>query len=573
MDQESLLVFTKDSVKNLLYTSAGIFATMLAVTLGVTLLGVQFRSQSYTMSGMLEYMRDKVVYGFITVFIAGTVLSMAMAEDQGSILSIIITGSPVSSPGWIASYTIVGISLALCYHAAYIFHLVYKLQLSQMLSDNEKKIKKYLRKRDLDRLYTRFEIWEGIMEKAVETRNRTIFDKGMASAFGTIRESITDPRTFNVFSECVENVCKSCMDRAQYRFVDTYVREALDTYMALSQVQEGNKEWIKTIKFLMVGEMEKIMRRAIDDEEDGACGDYIEWMMESLWNGIRASDDWDQIDVICDCVERVIQYSILKNSGVVEDFVQMALDESEHDHRGSKSILVSDFPDGTYASEWYRRIFEILKRISLKIADDGEQFVFRDCMILMMRLCNKYEALTTGEEPPYPTNPEETSELKMIRMFSNHLSEVINISVAQNRYSILGAFKGILEYNLEVMTRSDYKGESGMIWRRALWVTFGAIMSKSAHTDDQATLSTVAVRTIILNHMLDNCDKDEVKSIIGIDIRCLDDAFDSATGKSHTGTTEMLKELSTRMEDMLRGRWENELADRYVKSCRVTESR
>ncbi|MDA7940654.1 MAG: hypothetical protein MPJ02_00060 [Nitrosopumilus sp.] len=47
------LDLTRDGVESLLYTSAGIFATMLAVTLGVTLLGVQFRSQSYTISGML----------------------------------------------------------------------------------------------------------------------------------------------------------------------------------------------------------------------------------------------------------------------------------------------------------------------------------------------------------------------------------------------------------------------------------------------------------------------------------------------------------------------------------------
>ncbi|MDA8002618.1 MAG: DUF2254 domain-containing protein, partial [Alphaproteobacteria bacterium] len=179
MGHDSLIDLTKDGVEAMLHATAGIFATMLAVTLGVTLLGVQFRSQSYTMSGMLEYMKDKVVYGFITVFVAGTILSMVVAGDPGS------------SPGWTALYALTCMALALCYHAAYIFHLIYKLQLSQMLSDNDKKILKYIDDAEKrDRLYTRFEIWEGIMEKAAETRNRSIFERGLKSAFSTMKKCI-----------------------------------------------------------------------------------------------------------------------------------------------------------------------------------------------------------------------------------------------------------------------------------------------------------------------------------------------------------------------------------------------
>ncbi|MDA7940653.1 MAG: hypothetical protein MPJ02_00055 [Nitrosopumilus sp.] len=510
-------------------------------------------------------MRDKVVYGFIAVFIAGTILSMAMAEDQGTILSTVITENSDSSHGWTASYAMTGMALALCYHAAYIFHLVYKLQLSQMLSDNDKKIKKYSRNRDRSRLYTRFEIWEGIMEKAVETGNRVIFERGIKGAFGTMRDNacITEPEIFDRLAECAENVSKLCMDGSRYRFVDTYVIELLKTHSALSSVQEANLEWITAVRSGIIEEVEDIMHRAIDDDEYGACADYIDWVMKSLWDDIRIQGDWDQIDIIHDCVENVVKYGILKNGAIAEIFVGMTLEELEKDHKDSMKIIVSGFPTDEYALEWYRQMFRILKRITLKMTGDGEQFAFMDCMTAMMGLCNKYEELISELDV---SESDESYELELIRMFSYHISEVINASVTRNQHTIIVAFKNILKHDLTEMTRSNYQGESGRIWRRALWVTFGAVMSRAAYTDDQATLSTVAVRTDILNHVLDNCDRDEVESIIETDIKYMRNAFDSATGKSHTGTTEMLADLHRKMEEMLRGRWEKDLADRYAEA-------
>ena len=539
------------SSEAMLHVSAGIFATMLAVTLGVTLLGVQFRSQSYTMSGMLEYMRDKVVYGFIIVFITGTIMCVALA------------GNPSVDPGWSASYGLVGMFFALCYHAAYIFHLVYKLQLSQILSDNDRKMTKYLGFAEgRNRLYTRFEIWEGIMERVAETGNRGIFERGMKSVFEIMRDHrcITDPETFEKIAEYAKNVCRSCMDRAQYRFVDIYVEELLKTHYILSRTRDTNIEWATEAMDAIMGELEGIMHRAIDDDEDGACGDYIKWMLESLWVGMRNRHNQDQIDVICDCLENVVKYGILKDSGIAEYFALMVWEESRL-VSGPRNILVSDFTEIRTASRWYNQIFRIMKRVSLKMVSDGEQFAFMGTMLVMMSLCNRYEKLAMS------LKPEDIGiRLEMICMFSNFVSEVMNVSMTLNQHSIILAFKKVLEDYMEEMTRSNYKGESGRVWRGALWVTFGTIMSRAAYTDDEAVLSPMVVRTRILDHVLDHCERDEAEGIIDADIRYMGNALDSAFGKFNTGAASVLLDLHRRMEEMLLGRGEDALAGRYEKA-------
>ncbi|MDA8002617.1 MAG: hypothetical protein MPL62_15160, partial [Alphaproteobacteria bacterium] len=144
--------------------------------------------------------------------------------------------------------------------------------------------------------------------------------------------------------------------------MDMYVTELLKMRLVLSHAEKSDVEWIYAVRSWMMGELEGIMRKATDGDEEGACQDYIEWTMESLWDDIRSNDDWDQIEVMCDCTERAIRYGILRDGGVAELFVDMVAEESRKDHQGTRKVFVLDFlKNSEYVLVWYSRIFRILK--------------------------------------------------------------------------------------------------------------------------------------------------------------------------------------------------------------------
>ncbi|MDA7968575.1 MAG: hypothetical protein MPK31_06600 [Gammaproteobacteria bacterium] len=124
-----IMLDTKEGAAGLMLTSAEILTVMFTVTLGITLIGLQFRTQSYSREGLIEYIKDKVVYMFIILVIGSTMLNLvgvAMIGDGNFKI--------------LAAASIICTFASMCYHAGYIYHVIYKLQYSQIFRDVYKKI-------------------------------------------------------------------------------------------------------------------------------------------------------------------------------------------------------------------------------------------------------------------------------------------------------------------------------------------------------------------------------------------------------------------------------------------------
>ena len=554
--------------EGLLHTNAEILATMLAVTLGVTLLGLQFRSQSYTMSGMMEYMNDWVIFGFIIVFICGTAGSMLAAGHLES----------EYEAGWAVVFATVFTVFSLIYHAGYIFHLVYKLQLSQMLKDNRRKmlesVEKMARAEDPEAatLGKPFEIWEGIMEKAIETDNYAIFKLGISDIFELMRREryLSILPIYKEISNYTKNVCKSCMHRGRYRFVNTYIDEMLETYEAISKAEDqlgGDLEKSRsTAKELMkrkIDELADIMYGVIDDGEGKTCCKYMAKMSTTVLENIRDSHHYVQATWASECINSAINHGILKDSRAPYVFVGMILDESKEAPSGSPKFLISSsvdtgrlmILDKGLLTEWYRSLFRIVKRVSIKAADDGEQLFFMNCMVAMMRLCERYEQEADRldlQDHPGSSVDDIPPNLALILMFSNFISEAMNIMMSRHRYSMVQAFSVELQKDMLEMARVGHRGEYGKAWRRALWVAFSDIMNRAVYDDDQRSLSFLVVKKDILRRMIEACEPEEVDAIIDMDFADMGNALRSAIGKHHQSYKDMLIEMYLEMGDMLR---------------------
>ncbi|MDA7996765.1 MAG: DUF2254 domain-containing protein [Nitrosopumilus sp.] len=554
--------------EGLLHTNAEILATMLAVTLGVTLLGLQFRSQSYTMSGMMEYMNDWVIFGFIIVFICGTAGSMLAAGHLES----------EYDAGWAVVFATVFTVFSLIYHAGYIFHLVYKLQLSQMLKDNRKKMLESVERMagaedsEAATLGKPFEIWEGIMEKAIETDNHAIFKLGISDIFELMRRE----RYLSIFpiykeiSNYTKNVCKSCMHRGRYRFVDTYVDEMLKTYETISKAEDQLDDDLEksrsTAKKLMkhkIDDMADIMYGVIDDDEGKTCCKYMAKMTTAVLEKIRVPRHHIQATWASECIDSAIKHGILKDSGAPYVFVDMILKESKDASTGSPKFLISNdvdtgrlmILDKRRLTEWYENLFRTVKRVSIKAADEGEQFLFMNCMVAMMCLCERYEQAADRiylQDHPGSSVADLPLNLDLIFMFSNFISDAMNILMSRHRYSIVQAFSVELKEDMLEMARIGHSGEYGKAWRRALWVTFGDIMNRAVYADDQRSLSFLVVKKDILRRMIEACEPEEVDVIIEMDFADMGNALRSAIGKHHQSSKDMLIEMYLEMGDMLR---------------------
>lgn len=114
----SLFALTdEDSAIAFLNTNAGLLATILAVTLSFMLLGLQFLAESYTPRALAGFMKDRVVYGFLILYITLIALSM-VSTIFPSLLA----------PSQYVQYAIIGTLFSLVYLAAFVYHVVRRIQ-------------------------------------------------------------------------------------------------------------------------------------------------------------------------------------------------------------------------------------------------------------------------------------------------------------------------------------------------------------------------------------------------------------------------------------------------------------
>ena len=176
-----------DNTVMFLHTNIEILVATFAVTLGVTLLGLQFRAQSYSMQTLMRYIKNKVVYCLVVIFIVLISANMALVY-------MIDTRHPL-----IADYerfilpTMMGLTVcSLYYLAGYIFYMVERTQLRHMLnsikdeinctgvdnikpSDSDDPGEQEKADRRRGKAFEPFQIWEQVTFKAVADGNMYVF--------------------------------------------------------------------------------------------------------------------------------------------------------------------------------------------------------------------------------------------------------------------------------------------------------------------------------------------------------------------------------------------------------------
>lgn len=201
---QNILVVSPPVAREFLTVNVEILVTALTVTLGVTLLGMQFKAQSHTMISLGESLKNKAVYGFVALFLSMIVSSLLiMLADLDYVQSHAVY--PLAF----------GTSASMLYLVLYVYHVTNELQpnviikrlvdrmgndlesgsdgeattcrLLAKLKDIPSKAIKWLSvpdRKDGDRKSIHFDMWEQVMLSAVERDDNNTFKNGIDGFFG-----------------------------------------------------------------------------------------------------------------------------------------------------------------------------------------------------------------------------------------------------------------------------------------------------------------------------------------------------------------------------------------------------
>lgn len=445
--------------RHLLYVNAEILATMLTVTLGITLLGMQFRAQSYSLVGMMEYMKDRVIYGFTILFACAT------------IFSIIAANAPADMLTWLVIYAIVVTSLSFFYHAAYIYYLVYKLQISQMLKDNYKKMEESAK--GLDTMTSSehsrpFEIWEGIMKRTIETGNYNMFRKGLKYMYEITNNSnfVPEYKTYEEhYSKYLMSIKRSCLEKKQYSLIVNYTEQALDAYSKLSdrerELSKSDEPLIWEWTDHIIRDLEVILYNTIDEDEHETYEECLKNISIKIWKSVQTVDDNDRVMILCQFIRRVIMYGLSKNSIVVTKFINHQINEFDsHELKDDMNFFIrynfshmwnpGNIQDTTSKSKnyrwmidpisfWYSGLVNILEQIFPKIAKNDDKFTYVESLKLLLKLSVAYEKshnIFKEKEARRKSSKSSVSDAVMISTPS--YEEMLKISALHRRVSKSG---------------------------------------------------------------------------------------------------------------------------------------
>ena len=177
----------KGSTSIFLHTNIEILVATFAVTLGVTLLGLQFMAQSYSMQALMRYIKNGAVYSLVLIFIVLISANMALVHmiDAGD--------RWVSENEKFVQPIMMGLTACTLYYiAGYVFFMVERTQLRRMLKNIEKDMKnteaasiaeydladlveQKKAKKSRDSAFVPFQIWEQVAFKAVADGNMYVF--------------------------------------------------------------------------------------------------------------------------------------------------------------------------------------------------------------------------------------------------------------------------------------------------------------------------------------------------------------------------------------------------------------
>lgn len=395
----------RDAAIGMLHTNAEILATILAVTLGVTLLGLQLRSQSYTMVGLIEYINDKVIIGFIGAFVAGIMFSMA------STLGL----SPLD-PAWAAAYALTGTFFLLCYHAGYTYHVIYKLQFSQMLADTSRKMALHAREDPVDR--RPFVIWQGIMKRVVDTGDQRTFQLGMEGVllmFGDFARRSPGKSRPGHHEDVMSAIRESSLSVMKYSTLGGDQMGSAE-FMAVLDGQR-DAEIPAELRDHELDVLKLVMARAAADDDGVVFGRGILHMMDLAKTGDEATISASNFvsDLINSCADR-------NRRGVLHAFMQMSGD-------GATLARGSDGESGTY---WRIALWEIFRNILHRAVRDNDATTFSIFMDAKTRALDKILGGDYGDH----------EKSRIAELDSVIISDSVKYAIARDHYAVIRMFIG-----------------------------------------------------------------------------------------------------------------------------------
>ncbi len=240
-----------------------ILVTMLTVTMGVTLLGLQFRAQSYTMMALVRYIKDRVVYGFISVFTALIVFSMSV---------MIIPGiDPVA----VSPFAFAGTSFSIVYLIGYVYYMVHEIQPTRTMAHiktqidgirTSEMIPDIMAGRDTESGWIeRFVVWEQIMLRAVETDNLYVYRTGLDVIFDKLhrcleacKDDTRDP-VYAFFFQYVSAVTLAGVRENRDRFV----RITMDKLKTVDEAIPESRDKFSSRRMMVFHMWQHVMRESI----------------------------------------------------------------------------------------------------------------------------------------------------------------------------------------------------------------------------------------------------------------------------------------------------------------------
>lgn len=443
----------EDSALAFLHVNIEVLVTMLTVTMGITLLGIQFRVQSYTMLALIKYVKDPIIYGFIATFVALIIFSM-----------LATTTTLVFGPILAAQYAFVGTMFALAYLAGYIYYMIYKIQPSQVLrhtyQDMEKQIMKYIentdekKKKSDSRELEGFEVWEQIMIRAIEADNISIFKQGIKMIFELwekhiINDKNMNPNSAKIFSELINTVALSCVKEERGRFVEEFMERFIG---ALTVLLHKHPDDLINVMF---DTWERLMTSAVDGNNGIIFEKGIKTMLDLLED--TGTDKEKRMKIMGFFPVRIniiMPYCMTKNR---ELLITIFMDRCKK---------VSKHSNDEINPEYRKMMFDAWMSVMLKAVETGNEHVFKYGIEVIFH--KWHDEMKAGTSKDYDS-----------RFFPEYINEVMLYCIEYNRERFVSTFMNIF---MDTMMKF-WKDPKNHEYEREMFETWENAMIRSVEFD------------------------------------------------------------------------------------------
>lgn len=286
-----------DDASTFLHTNIEILVTIFAVTLGVTLLGLQFRAQSYSIQAMIKYIRNKVVHGLIAIFISLIGMNMALVfmfdtmqefeADYGGQIMAMMMGTTIFS---------------LYYLAGYVFYMVEGTQLRRVLEviseDMDDTRPDRLEGKHQDEELEPFQIWEQVVLKAVADDNTYAFRQSVNVMSGLYDKLLRkdDTRILDKTNGFLKTTMLRCAKADRSQLAKYFLRKFEDK----ARIAAGESATRRKTGTNIIDIWIQMMREAIIYDNDKIVDHCAMYIRDAMQDNIKICRDDNEMNKVTD---------------------------------------------------------------------------------------------------------------------------------------------------------------------------------------------------------------------------------------------------------------------------------